>query len=80
MPAAFLLQTLTQPVIIYVIMADQPICDQDTPDPWVIQWPASTGPFYLVRQDSLFGVSFLFHDFVQAATTMTDSFSDFHLW
>lgn len=30
-------------------MANRPIRDEDTPDPWVIEWPPSSGLFYLVR-------------------------------
>ena len=28
-------------------MANRPICGEDTPDPWMIQWPPETGFFYL---------------------------------
>ena len=28
-------------------MANRPICGEDTPDPWMIQWPPETGFFFL---------------------------------
>lgn len=34
-------------------MANRPICGEDTPDPWVIQWPPSSGLFYMVRLASI---------------------------